>query len=124
MQMLHVRSVLPQPEQRGKMQQGRGAKRFIAPPSRDEEETDMTRKENPPAKRDTDTTKQSLERTEELTDLLHRLDSLRDQERMQLSRELHDTLVSTLSATKVECDWLVRRPVGETADRHRVLHAS
>ena len=84
----------------------------------------MTHKENPPAKRDTDTTKQSLERTEQLTDLLHRLDSLRDQERMQLSRELHDTLVSTLSATKLECDWLLRSPVGETENRQRLSRVS
>jgi len=96
---------------------------FIAPASRDEEETDMTQKAHAPAKRDT--TKQNLERTEQLTDLLYRLDSLRDQERMQLSRELHDTLVSALSATKLECDWLLRTgPASEIENRKRLSRVS
>ena len=51
---------------------------------------------------------QPPQRVEELTQLLHGLDATRDQERKCLSRELHDTLVSTLSATKLECDWLLR----------------
>lgn len=53
--------------------------------------------------------KQQLEQTARLTDLLDRLDSERDRERKQLSHELHDTLLSMLSASKLECDWLLRR---------------
>jgi two-component system, NarL family, sensor histidine kinase UhpB len=86
---------------------------------------EMTQKETPRAKQDTDRTKHNLERTEHLTDLLHRLDSLRDQERMQLSRELHDTLVSTLSATKLECDWLLRTwHESESENRKRLSRVS
>ena len=85
----------------------------------------MTPKKNPPAGRVADVTKANLERMEQLTDLLHRLDSLRDQERMQLSRELHDTLVSTLSAIKLECDWLLRARLGsETENRQRLSRVS
>ncbi len=47
-------------------------------------------------------------RIDELSGLLHQLDSLRDDERKLLSRELHDTLVASLSATKMECDYLLR----------------
>lgn len=62
---------------------------------------------------------------EQLTDLLHRLDNLRDDERRQLSLELHDTLVSTLSATKLECDWLLRAaPSGEAESQKRLSRVS
>jgi signal transduction histidine kinase len=62
---------------------------------------------------------------EQLADLLHRLDSLRDQERKHLSRELHDTLVSTLSASKLECDWLLRGPpAGEAENQRRLSRVS
>jgi len=47
-------------------------------------------------------------RIEQLSDLLHQLDSRRDDERKLLSRDLHDTLVASLSATKMECDYLLR----------------
>ena len=61
------------------------------------------------------------ERVEELTELLHELDATRDQERKGLSRELHDTLVSTLSATKLECDWLLRAANASEAENRRRL---
>lgn len=44
--------------------------------------------------------------------MLHQLDSLRDDERKLLSRDLHDTLVASLSATKMECDYLLRAGAG------------
>ena len=47
-------------------------------------------------------------RIEQLSGLLHQLDSRRDDERKLLSRDLHDTLVASLSATKMECDYLLR----------------
>ena len=84
---------------------------------------DMTQKKKPRPR--PSTVAQNLGRVEQLTDLLDGLDSLRDQERMQLSRELHDTLVSTLSATKLECDWLLRaQPAGETENRNRLSRVS
>ena len=65
------------------------------------------------------------ERVEELSDLLHGLETTRDQERKRLSRELHDTLVSTLSATKLECDWLLRASnAGEDENRRRLTRVS
>ena len=88
---------------------------------RGEEEMEMTRKKDAGSTPSGDATKQNLERTELLTDLLHRLDSLRDQERMHLSHELHDTLVSTLSAAKLECDWLLRAQPVSDAERQRRL---
>lgn len=51
---------------------------------------------------------QAAGRIEQLSDLLHQLDSRRDDERKLLSRDLHDTLVASLSATKMECDYLLR----------------
>jgi signal transduction histidine kinase len=60
-------------------------------------------------------------RVEQLTALLHELDGNRDQERKVLSRELHDTLVATLSATKMECDWLVRSATASEAEVKRRL---
>jgi signal transduction histidine kinase len=86
---------------------------------------DMTQKKNPRPRRSADATRQNLERMEELTDLLYRLDGLRDQERKHLSRELHDTLVSTLSATKLECDWLLRaQPASEAENQRRLSRVS
>ncbi len=85
----------------------------------------MTEKENPRSRQNADALKQNLERMEQLADLLHRLDSLRDQERKRLSRELHDTLVSTLSATKLECDWLMLgQPAGESENQRRLSRVS
>jgi signal transduction histidine kinase len=60
-------------------------------------------------------------RIEEVIELLHGLDSVRDQERQHLSRELHDTLVASLSATKLECDWLLRTQVTTEAENQRRL---
>jgi signal transduction histidine kinase len=60
-------------------------------------------------------------RVEQLTALLHELDGKRDQERKVLSRELHDTLVATLSATKMECDWLLRSATASEAEVKRRL---
>jgi signal transduction histidine kinase len=85
----------------------------------------MTQKKNPQSGRNADALERNPERMEQLADLLHRLDSLRDQERKQLSRELHDTLVSTLSATKLECDWLLRGPpAGVTESQRRLSRVS
>ena len=81
----------------------------------------MTQKKSPPLRRNVNGLQQNPERMEQLADLLHRLDSLRDQERKQLSRELHDTLVSTLSAIKLECDWLLRGTPGGKAESQRRL---
>jgi two-component system sensor histidine kinase UhpB len=65
------------------------------------------------------------ERVKELTELLHGLDATRDQERKRLSRELHDTLVSALSATKLECDWLLRTAnAGEEESKRRLTRVS
>lgn len=62
-------------------------------------------------------------RIEQLSDLLHQLDSRRDDERKLLSRDLHDTLVASLSATKMECDYLLRSgaSVGMEAELKRRL---
>src|ERR1700675_3624677 len=94
-----------------------------ATPSCGEEEMDKIQKKNPRSRRSAAVTKpnKSLERLEQVTDLLHGLDSLRDQERMHMSRELHDTLVSTLSATKLECDWLLRAQPASAAENQRRL---
>jgi signal transduction histidine kinase len=92
---------------------------------RGEEEMDMTQKKDAGSRRSADATKRNVERMEHLTDLLHRLDSLRDQERMHLSHELHDTLVSTLSAAKLECDWLLRaQPVSDAEHQRRLSRVS
>jgi len=61
------------------------------------------------------------EREEQLADLLRRLDNLRDKERKDLSRSLHDTLVSTLSATKLECDWMIRAQSANQTDGQQRL---
>lgn len=84
---------------------------------------DKTLKKKPRSRRSAGVTEpnRSLERLEQLNDLLHGLDSLRDQERMDLSRELHDTLVSTLSATKLECDWMLRAQPASEAENHKRL---
>jgi signal transduction histidine kinase len=64
-------------------------------------------------------------RIEQLTELLHRLDTMRDEERKLLSRSLHDTLVATLSATKMECDWLLRSAsAGEPELKRRLSRMS
>jgi len=65
--------------------------------------------------------KPTARRVEQLTGLLHELDSMRDQERRQLARELHDTLVASLSAVKLECDWLLRAGQGSDAQREQRL---
>src|SRR6185503_814955 len=64
---------------------------------------------------------EEMERVEQLADLLRRLDNLRDEERKDLSRRLHDTLVSTLSATKLECDWMIRAQPANPVDGQRRL---
>jgi signal transduction histidine kinase len=48
------------------------------------------------------------ERLDELTELLIRLDAAREHERQKLAEQLHSKVVSSLSAVKMECDWLVR----------------
>jgi signal transduction histidine kinase len=67
------------------------------------------------------TRKHALGRVGQLTELLHRLDSARDEERKQLSSELHDTLVAALSATKLECDWLLRSQATSGMENQRRL---
>ena len=86
---------------------------------------DRTHKMNPQLGRRAEATKQNLARVEQLANLLHRLDSQRDQERKHLSHELHDTLVSTLSAAKLECDWLLRaQPANEAENQRRLSRVS
>jgi signal transduction histidine kinase len=55
-------------------------------------------------------------RTRELSDALSRLreranhaESVREQERTRIAREIHDELGSLLVALKMDTDWLVRR---------------
>lgn len=77
------------------------------------------------AKAKADPPERPPERVEQLTELLHGLDTTRDRERKQLSRDLHDTLVSTLSATKLECDWLLRAAnPGADESKRRLTHVS
>jgi signal transduction histidine kinase len=65
------------------------------------------------------------DRIEQLTELLRQLDAKRDEERKLLSRSLHDTLVATLSATKMECDWLLRcATAGEPEVKRRLSRVS
>lgn len=65
--------------------------------------------------------KPAAKRVEQLTGFLHELDSMRDQERKLLARELHDTLVASLSATKLECDWQVRARQANESEREQRL---
>lgn len=65
--------------------------------------------------------KLNSEREQELVEVLGRLDGTRDAERKTLSRDLHDTLVGMLSATKLECDWLLRSPTAGEAEYKRSL---
>ncbi len=48
------------------------------------------------------------QRLSELIALMMRMETARDHERRQLAADLHGRVVSTLSASKMECDWLVR----------------
>jgi signal transduction histidine kinase len=68
----------------------------------------LTRDRSRRSKQNASARKPTAKRIDQVTALLHQLDSMRDQERKLLARELHDTLVASLSATKLECDWLLR----------------
>ncbi len=81
----------------------------------------MTQKKNQRSRQRADAVKETVERVEQVIELLHHLDSLRDQERKDLSRELHNTLVASLSATKLECDWLLRAQRKSEAEKQRRL---
>ena len=88
----------------------------------EKEEMALTRSRNRAARQNASARKPAAKRVEQLTGLLHELDSMRDQERKHLARELHDTLVASLSASKLECDWL-RRPQ-QASDAQRVQRLS
>jgi len=81
----------------------------------------LTRSRNRTARPHASARKPAAKRVEQLTGLLHELDSMRDRERKQLARELHDTLVASLSATKLECDWLLRAQQASEAQREQRL---
>ena len=81
----------------------------------------LRRSRNRTARSHANAGKPTAKRIEQLTSLLHELDSMRDQERKQLARELHDTLVASLSAVKLECDWLLRARQGGDAQREQRL---
>jgi len=85
----------------------------------------LTRSTNRIASQHGITRRRTARRIEQLTELLHELDSMRDRERKQLARDLHDTLVASLSATKLECDWLLRaRQAGEPQREQRLSRLS
>jgi signal transduction histidine kinase len=81
----------------------------------------MTSKKKQSTQRRANAAKKAPEGAEQVIELLHRLDTMRDQERKHLSRELHDSLVSTLSAAKLECDWLLRAQSTNEAENRRRL---
>ena len=81
----------------------------------------LMRSTNRSARKHASARKPAVRRVWQLTELLHELDSMRDHERRQLARELHDTLVASLSATKLECDWLLRARQASEAQREERL---
>jgi len=85
----------------------------------------LTRSRNRSARSHANARNPTGKRVEQLTRLLHELDSLRDQEHKQLARELHDTLVASLSAIKLEWDWLLRaRQASEAQGEQRLARLS
>ena len=63
-------------------------------------------------------------RLEELRGLLARMDAAHDAQRERLARELHHKIVGSLSAAKMECDWLLRRERADDALRPRLQRLS
>jgi len=60
------------------------------------------------------------ERLEQFRLLLSRVDAAHDVQRQTLARELHHKVVGSLSALKMECDWLLRPQRGDDALRPRL----
>lgn len=63
-------------------------------------------------------------RIEQLRSLLARVDAEHDEQRGRLARELHHKVVGSLSAAKMECDWLLRAPHAADALRPRLQRLS
>lgn len=62
----------------------------------------------------------AAERLEQFRLLLSRVDAAHDAQRQTLARELHHKVVGSLSALKMECDWLLRPQRGDDAVRPRL----
>jgi PAS domain S-box-containing protein len=60
------------------------------------------------------------ERTEQLRELSHHLETMRETERTRIAREIHDELGSLLVALKMDIDWMARR-VGDAAQREPLI---
>jgi signal transduction histidine kinase len=60
------------------------------------------------------------ERTAELRELAHHLESAREAERKRIAREVHDEFGSLLVALKMDLDWLARR-VGDPTQREPMV---
>src|SRR6476620_2751534 len=65
-----------------------------------------------------------LQRLEQLRRLLSRMDEAHDAQRQTLARELHHKIVGSLSAVKMECDWLLRPQRADEALRPRLQRLS
>src|SRR5262249_19695726 len=76
------------------------------------------------SKRNSAAREPDAKRIDHVTALLHQLDSARDREHKLLARELHDTLIASLSATKLECDWLLRAQPSSEAHKQRLSRMS
>jgi signal transduction histidine kinase len=63
-------------------------------------------------------------RLEQLRRLLSRIDTAQDEQRQTLARELHHKIVGSLSALKMECDWLLRPQRADEAMRPRLQRLS
>ena len=63
-------------------------------------------------------------RIEALRSLLARVDTAHEVQRERLARELHHKIVGSLSAAKMECDWLLRRERANDALRPRLQRLS
>jgi signal transduction histidine kinase len=63
-------------------------------------------------------------RIEQLRGLLARIDAEHDEQRGMLARELHHKVVGSLSAAKMECDWLLRAPRAADVLRPRLERLS
>jgi len=72
--------------------------------------------------RDADSTAE--QRLEQLRLLLSRVDAAHDAQHQTLARELHHKVVGTLSALKMECDWLLRPQTADDAMRQRLQRLS
>jgi signal transduction histidine kinase len=65
-----------------------------------------------------------LQRLEQLRRVLSRMDEAHDAQRQTLARELHHKIVGSLSAVKMECDWLLRPQRADEALRPRLQRLS